>query len=85
MKRVNIMSNRDFENGLWENEYDEYEEVYQNALMTVQIIEENRRLKRENTRLQKDLRESRENLDKQYQYSISQVGNILGTLIENSK
>lgn len=85
MRKVRIMSFDDIENGYFEDEFDQYEEVYQNALTTVKIIEENRRLKRENARLNQKLREYQDNLDKQYKYAQNQVGNILSALINQEK
>lgn len=69
----------------WETEYDEYEEVYQNALITVRLIEENRALRATVARLEKRDRENQMYIDQQYQSTIKQTGNILSALIDQEQ
>lgn len=73
-------------NNNWNDDtYDEYETIYQNSLMMVEIIEENRNLKMRNAKLEKQLQQYQVSLDKQYQEVSGQVGSILTTMIEKSR
>ncbi|GAV11353.1 hypothetical protein [Paenibacillus sp. NAIST15-1] len=77
MNRLNYYSDND------EMTLDE-EMLYNQALSTVKIIEENVRLRRENKRLMNKVADNEEWTNQQLQENIKYAGNLLDSLIKKS-
>lgn len=76
---------RNYNNDGYEKECDEFDFVYEQALLTVQAIDEVRKLRRENEYLREELSKGDRQLYKQYKQSISHVGNILNGLMDRAE